>query len=83
MYGFLALSIDDPDLPALDVLTQILVGQGGRLFLELRDKQSLAYSVTAFDSRASIRASSGVYIAGDPRSSARCTTASSASSRRS
>ena len=49
VYGFLALTIADPDLPALDVLTQILSGQGGRLFLELRDKQSLAYSVTAFD----------------------------------
>ena len=46
--GFLGLTLGDPDLPALDVLTQILSGQGGRLFMELRDKRSLAYSVTAF-----------------------------------
>jgi zinc protease len=32
---------------ALNVLTQVLSGQGGRLFLELRDRQSLAYQVQA------------------------------------
>jgi zinc protease len=29
-------------------MSTILAGQGGRLFIELRDKQSLAYSITAF-----------------------------------
>ncbi len=66
VYGFLALTISDPDLPALDVLTQILSGQGGRLFLELRDKQSLAYSVTAFDLEGVDPGIWGVYIAGEP-----------------
>ncbi len=45
--GFRGVSVDDPDREALDVLAQILAGQGGRLFLELRDRQSLAYSVSA------------------------------------
>ena len=62
----IAFTIADPDLPALDVLTQILSGQGGRLFLELRDKQSLAYSVTAFDLEGIDPGIWGVYIAGEP-----------------
>jgi zinc protease len=45
--GFRGLDVHDPDRHALEVLTQILSGQGGRLFLELRDRQSLAYSVGA------------------------------------
>jgi zinc protease len=45
--GFRGAAIDDPDREALDVLAQILAGQGGRLFVELRDRQSLAYSVSA------------------------------------
>jgi zinc protease len=35
----------DPDRAVLDVLTNILGGHGGRLFLTLRDQESLAYSV--------------------------------------
>jgi zinc protease len=45
--GFRGLDVHDPDRHALEVLCQILSGQGGRLFLELRDRQSLAYSVGA------------------------------------
>jgi len=66
VYGFLALSIDDPDLAALDVLTQVLGGQGGRLFVELRDRQSLAYSVTAFEMEGVDPGSFAVYMAGAP-----------------
>ena len=36
--GFRGLSVDDPDRQALDVISQLLAGQSGRLFLELRDK---------------------------------------------
>ena len=64
--GFPGLAVDDPDLPALDVLTQILSGQGGRLFLELRDKRSLAYSVNAFSFEGVDPGSFGVYIASAP-----------------
>ncbi len=46
--GFLGVSLLDERRYALDVLSSVLGGQAGRLFLELRDKQSLAYSVGAF-----------------------------------
>jgi zinc protease len=47
--GFRGTSFADPDRYALDVLNNILAGMGGRLFHNLRDKQSLAYTVTSFD----------------------------------
>lgn len=46
--GYRGTSLADPDRFPLDVLNHVLAGQGGRLFLELRDKQSLAYVVTSF-----------------------------------
>jgi zinc protease len=46
IYGFRGLSLLDSDRYALQVVEAILAGQGGRLFLELRDKASLAYSVS-------------------------------------
>ena len=45
--GFRGLAVHDPDRHALEVIAQLLGGQGGRLFLELRDRQGLAYSVSA------------------------------------
>ncbi len=66
MLGFPGLALDDPDLPALDVLTQVLSGQGGRLFLELRDRKSLAYSVSAFSIEGLDPGTWGVYIASAP-----------------
>lgn len=45
--GFRGASYNSQDRFALDVLAAILSGQGGRLFVELRDKQHLAYSVGA------------------------------------
>ena len=44
--GWRALSLADPDRFTLHAIEAILAGQGGRLFLELRDKSSLAYSVS-------------------------------------
>lgn len=46
VYGFRGLTIRDDDRFTLQVIQSILAGQGGRLFLELRDKNSLAYSVS-------------------------------------
>ena len=46
--GHRGLTLNDPDRFALEILSSVLSGQGGRLFLELRDKQSLCYSVSAF-----------------------------------
>lgn len=46
VFGFPALTLKDPERYTLQVLQAILAGQGGRLFVELRDKASLAYSVS-------------------------------------
>ncbi len=48
--GYGGARFTDPDRYALDVLGSALAGQGGRLFTNLRDKKSLAYSVTSFSS---------------------------------
>ena len=40
-------SLYHPDRHALRVLESVLSSQGGRLFVELREKRSLAYTVTA------------------------------------
>lgn len=44
--GYRGHSINSPDRYVLQIMQSILAGQGGRLFLELRDKASLAYSVS-------------------------------------
>ena len=43
--GWRGVTLDDPKRFALQVAQAVLAGQGGRLFVELRDKKSLAYSV--------------------------------------
>ncbi|MBW2087343.1 MAG: insulinase family protein [Deltaproteobacteria bacterium] len=45
--GFLTPGLKSEDRYALDVLDRVLSSQGGRLFIELRDKQSLAYTVSS------------------------------------
>jgi zinc protease len=64
--GFPGVALNDPDAPALEVLTQLLSGQSGRLFIELRDKQSLAYTTTAFLIPGVDPGSFGAYIASAP-----------------
>lgn len=47
--GGLAPPLDHPDHPAVKVLATVLGGgMAGRLFAELRDKQALAYTASAF-----------------------------------
>lgn len=46
--GFIGVTVADEDRYPVEVLNNVLSGQGGRLFGELRDKQSLAYTVTSF-----------------------------------
>lgn len=46
--GFPGTTFTDSDRYPLEVLNNVLSGQGGRLFFELRDKESLAYSVASF-----------------------------------
>jgi zinc protease len=65
VYGVQGLSFQDKDRYALDVLNNILAGQGGRLFLELRDKMSLAYSVTSMSQEGIEPGYFGVYIASE------------------
>jgi zinc protease len=64
--GFRGVTIRDPDRFALEVIAQLLGGQGGRLFLELRDRQSLAYSVTASNVEGFAPGFFSVYIATAP-----------------
>jgi zinc protease len=45
--GFPGATIDDPDRLALEALAAVLGGQGGRLFVELRERRGLAYRVGA------------------------------------
>ncbi len=49
LYGFRAADMADKDSVALDVLARALAGQSGRMFVELRDKKSLAYALTAIN----------------------------------
>ena len=46
--GYPAARVHDDWRRPLEVLSTVLSGQGGRLFIELRDKRSMAYSVSAF-----------------------------------
>ncbi|MFC1855940.1 M16 family metallopeptidase, partial [Thermodesulfobacteriota bacterium] len=64
--GFTGVSIRDADRVPLEVMTNVLSRQGGRLFLELRDKKSLAYSVTAFSQEGYDPGTIIVYIATSP-----------------
>jgi len=47
VYGFLGTTVKNPDRYALEVMNFVLSGQGGRLFIELRDKRGLAYAVSS------------------------------------
>jgi len=61
--GARGASFWDKERYSLDVLQAVLSGQGGRLFMDLRDRQSLAYTVTAFNRDAFDPGSFGVYMA--------------------
>lgn len=54
--------ITDSDRAVLKTLEAILSRQGGRLFLELRDRQGLAYSVSAFASEGVDPGVFGIYF---------------------
>jgi zinc protease len=64
--GFRGVTIADPDRFALEVIVQLLAGQGGRLFLELRDRRSLAYAVSANNAEGIAPGHFTVYIATAP-----------------
>ncbi len=60
--GFIGTTIDDKDKYPLSVLMEVLGSQGGRLFVELRDKKSLAYAVSAFSREGVESGMIGFYI---------------------
>ncbi len=64
--GFMGTRVTDRERYPLTVLNAALSGQGGRLFLELRDKMSLAYSVTSFIQDGVDPGCLGVYIGASP-----------------
>jgi len=64
--AFLGTRIGNEDSYPLRVMTEVLSGQGGRLFIELRDKKSLAYTVSAFSKEGVDRGLIGAYIASAP-----------------
>ena len=64
--GYRGLTFKDSNRFALEVLEAILSGQSGRLFLELRDKSSLAYTVTPFSLIGKEAGFFAIYIACQP-----------------
>ncbi len=67
LLGFQGPTLKDDDHYAIEVLNTILSGMGGRLFLELRDKKSLAYTVTSFYTPGLEPGFLGVYIGTAPQ----------------
>lgn len=68
--GYPGLTLKDPKRYTLQVMQAILAGQGGRLFLELRDKASLAYSVSPMRMDGLEAGYFGAYIGCSPEKSA-------------
>ena len=66
-YGFQAPGLGEADGPALDVLAAYLSGMSGPLFRELRDQQSLAYTVQCGYNPGLNIGSFSFYIATDPK----------------
>jgi zinc protease len=64
--GFRGGRVTDPDRAVLKTMEAILSRQGGRLFLEIRDRQGLAYTVNAFASEGVDPGVFGVYVACAP-----------------
>ena len=65
--GYHAPGFRSRDRYAFEVLNTVLSGQGGRLFIELRDKKSLAYAVTSFYVPGMEDGYFGVYIGTAPQ----------------
>ncbi len=64
--GFQGTSFNSHDRYAMSVLNNILAGQGGRLFLELRDRMGLAYAVSSVNAEGIEPGYFAVYIGTEP-----------------
>ena len=67
MVGGLGLSMFDEDRYAFRILQNILGGQSGRLFIELREKRSMAYTVSPMSMEGLEPGYVGTYIACAPQ----------------
>jgi zinc protease len=67
LYGFLGTDYLSDDQYPMEVLAAVLGGMGGRMFMELREKQGLAYSVDAFNVGGVGPGFFGVYMATAPK----------------
>lgn len=63
---FPTVGAQDEDVPALNLLQAMLAGQSGLLFRDLRDKQGLGYTVTAFNWQTPKAGFLAFYIGTDP-----------------
>ncbi len=66
LLGFPGARVTDPWRHALELLSTVLSGQGGRLFIELRDNRSMAYTVSSFSLEGLDPGYFAVYIATSP-----------------
>ena len=66
MVGGLGTTLDSEDRHALRLMQTILGGQSGRLFIELREKKSLAYTVAPVSFEGMEPGYAGTYIACSP-----------------
>lgn len=64
--GGLGLRFADPERYAMRIATNVLGGQSGRLFIELREKRSMAYSVAPISMEGIERGYIGTYIGCSP-----------------
>ncbi len=64
--GFPAPARRDPDRFAMELVTKVASGLGGRFFEELRDRRSLAYTVHAFSSARPLAGVFATYMATSP-----------------
>ena len=64
--GFKGAKLTDSWKTPLELVSSILSGQGGRLFMELRDKRSMAYSVTSYSVEGVDPGYFAVYMATSP-----------------
>ena len=67
--GFMGTTLSGKDRHPLEVLMATLAGQSGRLFVQLRDRQSLAYAVSGFSLEGIEPGYVALYLAVDPSKS--------------
>ncbi len=64
--GFMTPGVTEPETRVLTVLANLVSGLGGRFFEEIREKQALAYTVTAAYEPAALGGSFAAYVATSP-----------------